>query len=186
MKRRKKAIERWKKAKDKAEADDKIIDLVDFFNSKEDYYTTSSCSGRIVVCHTRNDDKKFFNFLGKWHREVSIDEVADSINPVDEGILWFKMEPFILHICANNIEKAIKVVREAKKLGLKSSGIFQIKKRVMFQLIGEEWLSTPLGRYGTVLADEEMLELMVREANDKISKNFERMERLEQNLREIL
>jgi len=183
MGRRERALERWEKAKEEGEADDKIKDLVEFFNSRKDYYTTSSCSGRIVVCHTKDDDKQFFKFLGKWHRQVSTDEVINSITPVDEGVLWFKMEPFIIHICAKNTGKASNVVREAKKLGLKSSGIFQIRKRVMFQLIGEEWLSTPIGDDGGFLMDESMLDIIVEEANQKISKNFDRMEHLTENLR---
>ena len=33
----------------KGSIDDQIIDLVKYINAKENYFTTSSCSGRIVV-----------------------------------------------------------------------------------------------------------------------------------------
>lgn len=186
MDRKEKAVSRWKEAKKKGEIDSKITEFVELLNDTESYYTTSSCSGRIVVCQTDENDKESFKFLGKWHRKVDLDEIRDSLVSDNKGKTWIKMEPFIFHICSDTVQDASRIVRTAKSIGLKSSGIFQTRKRVMFQIIGEEWLSTPVGQQGEIFIDEGMLELVVNEANQKLENNFERLEVLQEDIREIL
>ena len=48
MKDKSKYLKDLKKVIEEGEVDFRIIDTLNILNSKEDYYTTSSCAGRII------------------------------------------------------------------------------------------------------------------------------------------
>ena len=59
--------------------DPDIVDLLELLNSKLEYYTTSSCSGRIQVKACRLPGDKFeMIVVAKWHRPVEAWEVEAS------------------------------------------------------------------------------------------------------------
>ena len=185
MKGKEKAIRRWEKAVEKGEADESVVEIVELINSSEDFYTTSSCGGRIVLCVSKDNDKESFRFLGKWHHKITEKELRETLeNFDDEGTLWFKMEPFIFHICGRNVETSSEIIREVKSIGLKSSGIFQTEKRVMFQVIGEDWLSVPVGEKGRTTISSKMIPMLVEKANKKMEDNLERLEKFEKIIRQ--
>ena len=69
---KRKALERL----DKEGADDDIAGLIELLNGFDDYFTTSSCSGRVVLISIPEiGAKEEAEFIAKWHREVSKDEV---------------------------------------------------------------------------------------------------------------
>ena len=82
----------------KGDVDEKIQKLTNLINNKKNFYTTSSCSGRIMLLQVSNSGKKNET---KWlfvsHNPVAFQEIADTLkNP--EGDVWFKQEGMILHI----------------------------------------------------------------------------------------
>ena len=59
--------------------DEKIVKLCEKINSLENYYTTSSCSGRIVLMV--NQDKKDRDlFVKVYHDLISFDELKNDLN----------------------------------------------------------------------------------------------------------
>ncbi len=163
---------------EKGEVDKEIIPLLNLINKNQYYYTTSSCSGRVVVAESRPDDnKKEFMFLGKWHRKVKLNEVLEAVKKHEKNILWFRVDPVILHVCCKDMKSADNLLKTAIKSGLKRSGIYQIKPRVMAELIGVDMLSAPIGENGKLLVNEDYLAYLIEIANGKMEKNHKKIEK---------
>ncbi len=65
----------------KGDWDEKILKLCDKINLNENYYTTSSCSGRIVLMI--NQDKKAERlFLKIWHDLISFEELKKELGKI--------------------------------------------------------------------------------------------------------
>jgi len=67
----------------KGSVDVPILDLVNWINNLADYYTTSSCSGRIVLFSLSSDKNKkkgtIWHFVS--HAKVSLSELRNSLPP---------------------------------------------------------------------------------------------------------
>ena len=70
-----------KKDKSKKGSIDKDINpLVNEINSKDDYYTTSSCAGRIVLLEMKSRKKNECNWIFTKHDKVKFDEINNALN----------------------------------------------------------------------------------------------------------
>ena len=108
---------------DKGSIDGRISPLVNLINSKKNYYTTSSCSGRIVLLKTIRR-KKPHNFIFRTHNKISSKEIKKQLSVKKKSKeVWFKQEPCILHVVCKNIKDAQDLVDKAKFAGWKRSGI---------------------------------------------------------------
>lgn len=61
---------------------------------------------------------------------------------------------------------------------MKRSGIITIDKRIIIEIIGTENIESLVGVKGKILASEELIEGLVKEANRKMEVNLERIEEL--------
>ena len=91
---------RKKDKSNKGSFDEKIVNLINKINSKDNYFTTSSCSGRTVLII---DEKKKMPglFLFRSHKKISLNQLKKEINKiltkkVNNKIIYFKQEPCIL------------------------------------------------------------------------------------------
>jgi len=173
-------------AKDKGLADVQVLGLVDAINKSDSYYTTSSCSGRIVVaCADVLNRKSSFSFLGKWHDAVDVDDVKNAIEKYKEGILWFKFEPMILHVCCKDIDSASRFLEIVYRGGFKRSGVYQLSGKIMVEVHGTSGFSVPAGSDGKVIVTDDYLEFLVDFANMKMKGNLKKVEALEMILERI-
>ncbi len=113
------------KAIGSGEADEEILHLLNRINSFPDLVSTSSCSGRVVLLDTPGlPEKGKCCFYRKWHRKVNEKEVDEAVNLHDgDSIIWFRVEPFILHISAKNMSSALSFLDLARSLGIRRGGI---------------------------------------------------------------
>lgn len=75
------ALKSIQSAIEKRLLDDEILFLLQKINAVNDYYTTSSCYGWIVVSESTPDNKKKeYKFLRKWHWIVICEEVISVTN----------------------------------------------------------------------------------------------------------
>jgi len=131
-------------------ADSEIIPLVHRINSASDFVTTSSCAGRInLVEYDLNEGKKTADFFKKWHRVVSSEEVELALSEyTDKKMLWFKVEPFILHIAAKDITAAMRFLKLVRSVGVKRGGIQTIitgeNDKVMIEVQGNGQMIIPV------------------------------------------
>lgn len=166
------------------DADKGIIKLLEMVNSLEDYYTTSSCAGRIQLFQDLGSKIKS-NSIACWHRKVKYSEVAGEFKPV-RGLLYFKCEPPILHVAARDIEAARKLLITARESGFKHSGIQSVKpERVMVELASTETIDTPIADNGKKLVSEGYLKYLTKLANCKHAKAQCKIRKLVKNLKAL-
>ncbi len=172
--------------------DEKIVKLCKKINSLENYFTTSSCSGRIVLMIEQ--DKKANNlFLKVYHELIGLEKLKKDLEEVNtlreypetfsqkmftKGIK-FKMEPCILHVACKNLEYAQELLDKAKLSGWKRSGIISSKKRFVIELNSTEKLEFPIIKNDKILVDDAFLKLIVKEADKKLKRTWGKIERLE-------
>jgi len=174
---KKNALTKIDKSK-KGSVDRPIKNLLDMINKKKDYYTSSSCSGRIILFSTVKSGKKYET---KWlfvsHKKVNFDELKPYIKP-NKDQLWLRQESFILHVCCRTLKQAQKLLELCEKSGLKRVGIHSLKK-IMVEIINTPHLNTIIGEKNKILADDCFLKVWLNEANDNMSKNLKKIKELE-------
>lgn len=152
--------------------DKEILHVINLINSSNDYFTTSSCAGRIVLIKVPNDLKKQKDvFIFKSHQIVKFEDIFNVLKKTYALFdnIWFKQEPFIIHVSCRNLRKAIEILKISSKIGLKHSGIISLKKsRVIIEIIGNEKIETILSKNKKIIVSEEYLENLIEEANKKL------------------
>ena len=178
------AMEKYEKAKIEGKVDEDIISLLDMINSMENYYTTSSCSGRIGIMEIREiGDKRSAEFLGKWHREVKIEEVEDAIKKYKEGYLYLLVQSAIFHVVSKDIPSAIGIINFAKECGFKYSSIKHINETgVLVEILGTEHLQVPMGEKGEIKLCPEDMEFLVKMANKTLRRVKNKLKLFEEKL----
>ncbi len=181
--------EAFEKAVKEGKADTPIIPLCRFLNETKNYYTSSSCSGRITLLKMEKDQtKKEASFHRRWHETVGFEEFWKAINEKTERKeLWVKQEPFILHIGTNNIENAKKVLSIMKKAGVKRGGINLVQKdKILLEVTGTHNLTMPIKTENKMLLSREYLEIALEKANRKMEENGKRLKKFEETCRKEL
>ena len=147
--------------------------IVNEINSKKDYYTTSSCSGRIVLLEMKFRKKNQCSWIFTKHGKATFIEIAKSLK-INKKInkIWLKQEPVILHVRCKNLDSAKKLLDVSRKI-FKRAGIISLSdKKIVIEIIGSDRLETIIADKNFV-ADEKYVKQLVKYAN----KNFEENKR---------
>lgn len=167
---------------DKQSYDKAIIPLCDLINSKKDYYTTSSCAGRIILIKIgKTGKKKDTEFVFRKHSKVSFEEIKQALKEA-KGTVWLRQEPVIVHICARNLDKAEKILKVFRDCGFKRSGAINLKGRIMLELLSTENLSTIVMKDSEVIVSDDYLKVLIKEANKKLEKTRDKLGRVVKGL----
>jgi len=149
----------------KGDIDEKILPLVSKINSSKDYYTTSSCAGRIMVVKAA-EKKNEAEWLFVSH------DVVKELKLVSEPNAWFKFEPPILHVCCRNLDFAQKLLDIARPL-FKLSGIISTSKLIV-EIRGTDRIEAPI-----LGMTQEYLDSLVGIANSKLESGWKKLKELE-------
>lgn len=162
--------------------DSKIKILCEKLNKRKEYYTTSSCAGRIILL--KSSKGKIENgFLFRTHDKISFKELKKTLKDVDyNGLVEFQQTTCILHVACKTLNDAQKLVDKAKFVGWKRSGIMASGKRFVVELISTENIEFPIMNKGHVLVDDDFLKLIVKQANNKLERAWDKIDRLENSL----
>jgi len=165
---KKNALTKLDKSK-KGDIDKDLVHLLKTINKTEDYFTTSSCSGRILIT-AKGERKDKHDWLLVSHESVKFLEIQKILKNLNiKKDIWFKQEPFIIHICCRTLEDAETLLLLTRKLALKRSGIISTKKdKIMVEIIGSDNIETIIARKGIVLVDESYLKILLKEINFKL------------------
>ena len=162
-----------KKDKSKiGEIDPAIKELVDSINFSEDYFTTSSCSGRIVL--QTGGKKTEIGWVKVSHDFVDLEWVKSTELP--DKLLWFRMEPMILHVACSSVEKAQELLDKAQPI-FKKSFIQTTRNKILVEIKGSEYIEAPVAK-GEWLVSDEYLKVLTEEANKKLKKTREKLNQL--------
>lgn len=122
----------------KGNLDQRIVPLIKLINSKPDYYTTSSCSGRVYLWTGKGKKNEMI-----WLR-TSHDLIEESFFKIEhKGLIWLRMEDFILHICCHNLDVANSLLEKARKI-YKKSCILSASNKIIVEIRGSESIGMPL------------------------------------------
>ena len=174
------------KARIENKVDTEILPILKIINELDDFYTSSSCAGRIVLLEIPSiGDKKNAKFLGKWHRKIKPDEIKASAEKAKKGLLWLIAQSPIIHLVASTKEIADKMLKNAISCGFKNSAMKSAGKKNVLEICSTERLDAPIGQDGFLFCNEEHLQLLVEIANEVFEKSKEKLTRFELNLRNI-
>jgi len=183
-KNKKQTLEKLEVAKKEKLVDEGIIPIIDIINLNENYYTSSSCYGRIVLLELPDlGDKKNAEFLGKWHRKIMPEDVFLALEKSSgKGQLWFLAQSPIIHVYAKNIESADKLVKIAVTCGFKHSSFKTNKKNIIVEIASTERIDVPVGLNGKLYCDKKYIFLLVDIANKVFKKSLLKLEKLKNTL----
>ncbi len=171
----------WEGAVREGKADAKMRPICNYINSTKNFFTSSGCAGRIMLLGLYGKGTKEESYFHrKWHREVKLAELWNGVEAKSRGTLWFKMEPFIIHIGTKNLGDADSLLNVMRNAGVKRSGIIVAKKgKCIAEFVGTQSISLPVKKGGKILIEKQYLKQILDEANSKLKKNYGMLERLE-------
>ncbi|MFA5855756.1 MAG: hypothetical protein WC867_00210 [Candidatus Pacearchaeota archaeon] len=158
--------------------DKKLVPLCNKLNKKKNYYTTSSCSGRIVLL--KASDKKIEDaFLFRTHDKSSFKELKNVLDSMQyDGLVEFQQTSCIMHVACRTMGDALDLVRKAKEAGWKRSGVMTGGERFMVELHSTESMCLPIMDKKKSLVDDNYLKLIIEQANSKLDRVWEKIAKL--------
>lgn len=165
------ALKKLEKAVQEKEVDKPALKILKIINEKPGFFTTSSCYGRIMLINFAGKKGKS-RFISKWHRTVSLKEVEKALEKARGEQVWFRAEPFILHVSCKDLLAAGKILDIKNKLGIKRGGLFHIgKKRTQIELEGTQRMEALVKIKNKTLVDNFHLKKLVEIANQRFKEN---------------
>ncbi|MEM5831712.1 MAG: hypothetical protein QXS69_00605 [Candidatus Aenigmatarchaeota archaeon] len=141
-------------------------------NEYEIVYSTSSCSGRIALLVDKGNKKDSY-FIAKWHKTVAPKDVIESLKKdMNHELIFFKQEPFIIHLVFPKLRIARDVLTIAREVGFKHSGIISMKKeKIVLEITGLERIDFPIVINSELVISLENFSKIVDLANSKLVRN---------------
>ncbi|MFH1275854.1 MAG: tRNA wybutosine-synthesizing 3 family protein [Candidatus Woesearchaeota archaeon] len=171
-------LEKLDKSK-KGSIDEKLIPLISLINSKDCYYTTSSCSGRVVL-RKESNQKNGTEWLNVSHDLVEEGFLKLNKNELIGDLIWLGVEPTIMHICCLDLESANKLL-DLAKLFYKKSCLLSISNKIIVEIRGSETMEVPL--YHNKELRYLDLFLLTSLVNEKLEKIFLKIKKFESKMR---
>jgi tRNA wybutosine-synthesizing protein 3 len=181
-----KAVRSLEKACRDDRVDAGIQELLVVINNSEQFFTSSSCAGRVVLLEIPAiGDKQQARFLGRWHRVIALGDLLGAVEKADQGLLWLLAQSPILHIGADSSDAADCMIKTAVGCGFKNSGLKRSDRKFMVEVCSTERLDAPIGRDGTLFCSEEHLVLLVDIANAVLTRAQEKLQRFEAAVKQM-
>ncbi|VFV40308.1 trna wybutosine-synthesizing [Lynx pardinus] len=141
----------------KGSVDEDVVELVQLLNGREQYFTTSSCAGRIILLDGNINgfevQKQNCCWLLVTHKPCVKDDVIVALKKAN-GDAILKFEPLILHVQCRQLQ-------DAQILAIRST----------------HGLEVPLSHKGKLMVTEEYIDFLLKIANQKMEENKKRIER---------
>jgi tRNA wybutosine-synthesizing protein 3 len=161
--------------------DKPILKLCEKINNSNTYFTTSSCSGRIILI--KDQEKKapgLFTF--RSHKKTTFKELKEALNKLIEnkvqGTVLFKQEPCLVVVSCIDKDSQWELFSAARNNGWKKSGILSINKKRLLELMASENMSFPIYKDEKILVNDEFLKIVLEKANSNLEKGWKKIERL--------
>ncbi len=174
----------------KGKIDKKIAALVNVLNSCNCFYTTSSCSGRVALIE-ETGKKHEKAVLWSCHSKITKQQLLNAIKKAmkkckKSATLMLKFEPCVVALIAKTLDDAASIVKFAKQIGWKRSGIAINKQgKIFVELMSTEVLALPIPNenVSNENIDAKMVDLLVKEINKRFSRTWQKIEKLRQTIK---
>ena len=157
----------------KGEWDKPILEMLNWFNEQTDFYTLSSCSGRIVLFERHHDVTKGGQWLVSSHAEASADHVWETLTTTKHtGQVSFIVEPLLLHIACSSLERARHLLSLAIRSGYKESGLGAGSTRHIVAIRTTAMrMEIPVAQHEKTFITEDQMNIFVDHANSRFQAN---------------
>ena len=171
----------------KGKIDKKIRKLADKINSFDDFYTTSSCSGRILLlAHDKSGRKDKIEWLFSDHNKINFNEIRKTIDKLPKNDVWFRLQPAILHVACKNSVLSSKFLNIARDICFRRSGVISLgKSKLILELISTEKIETIISKNKKLLIDESYFKILISEGNKKLEKTWKKIDKLYSELNKL-
>ncbi|MDP3698670.1 MAG: tRNA wybutosine-synthesizing 3 family protein [Nanoarchaeota archaeon] len=160
----------------KGSIDEKVVSLLETINNLPDYYSTSSCSGRVYLW--KGTGKKSET---QWLK-VSHDLIGNDFFDSDEknAVVWLRLEGMIMHIACKDLGAANALLEKARKF-YKKSCILTASSKIIVEIRGSEFMEMPLYKEGKLLFSGDLLWLK-EVINQKLEKMWKDAEKFRKSI----
>lgn len=171
----------------KGTVDEEAIPIIDAFNAKENYYTTSSCSGRISLFYEAESGRKDESgWLFVKHGTTKIEELKEAlVLPLPQETVWFRQETPIFHVACRTDADAKKLLELCRNLGFKHSGIIGASRRVMVEIYFNNKMDVPISGGGVLFVNEKFVKFLLKKANARFKKNQKLLKKFEKGINKL-
>ncbi|EFB29960.1 hypothetical protein PANDA_005097, partial [Ailuropoda melanoleuca] len=165
----------------KGGVDEDVVEFVQLLNEREQYFTTSSCAGRIILLDGGINgfevQKQNRCWLLVTHKPCVKDDVMAALKKAT-GDAILKFEPLVLHVQCRRLLDAQILHSVAIDSGFRNSGITVGKRgKTMLAIRSTHGLEVPLSNKGKLMVTEEYIDFLLKIANQKMEENKKRIER---------
>ncbi|XP_005385292.1 PREDICTED: tRNA wybutosine-synthesizing protein 3 homolog isoform X2 [Chinchilla lanigera] len=141
----------------KGSVDEDVVDLVQLLNAREQFFTTSSCAGRILLLDGGMNgfevQKQNCCWLLVTHKPCVKEDVVVALKKAS-GDAVLKFEPLVLHVQCRQLQ-------DAQLLAVRSTHSLEV----------------PLSHKGKLMVTEEYIDFLLNIANQKMEENKRRIGR---------
>lgn len=162
--------------------DEKIIPLCQKLNLSENYYTTSSCSGKSTIMEDKVGKDGTY-YIWTSHSLLDFEEFFKIISNLGfKKNLKFKSESPILFVVSRDIDSAKILLKKAILSGFKQSGIIFTNKLIGVEIRSTEKLEFPLSSNKKMIFQECFIEEVVKNTNLRRKIGWEKIKLLEKEI----
>ena len=170
----------------KGSIDRHIKFLCDAINANDSFYTTSSCSGRIVLLNIPDSGKKNESeWLFVSHDEAGEYAISSELTDLPDGEIWFRFEPLIIHVACETVADAGTLIKALQDAGFKHSGVISLSRKIVVEIIGNQRLDTIIAKDRTLLVTDAYISMLVETANRKMTLNLANIGKIEAAVKKI-
>lgn len=162
----------------KGEIDKQILTLITKINNSPNYYTTSSCAGRIMIIKP-SKIKHDAEWLFSSHDSVKLNDILTSLNNLPKETVWLRMEPPIIHICSKDMDSADYLLKISNESGFRRSAILSFKKRIVIEIMVPEKMDVPISENGQLIVTKGYIGTLIEHANSKLKESRKKLKKLE-------
>lgn len=185
QRRREEAYRRFVEDIEVGYVDRDIVDFIKLVFSKKRVFTTSSCSGRIVVVDALYPWlREGAHIIFKKHSPVTVSEIQDIVRQRPLYRYWLVVSGPIIHFNTASLEDTQRLLNTLRESGFKHSGVISISSSgIVVEAVSGVW--TPfLLRDGDLIAVSS-LQHIVGVANSILAEGKNRLERLFKAFKEL-
>lgn len=174
----------------KGGVDADIVPLVSLLNGLQQYFTTSSCSGRIILIDGNSESNDIHKQNCQWlfvsHQKCTTEELISAVGRSSADAV-LKFEPFVLHVQCRRLEDAQLMHSVAINSGFRNSGLTIGKTgKIISAVRSTHGLEVPLSRCGSLLVTHDYIHFLCQICNQKLEENLRRISRFFENLQGAL
>ncbi|MCS7108003.1 MAG: hypothetical protein RMH77_03820 [Sulfolobales archaeon] len=167
--------------------DEDISDILLKIFEREDAFSISSCSGRIIFVDAQLPwIRKSSTVIFKKHKPITVEEYIESLNKPLLNALWIIVTGPIIHISTATLKEAFKLISAGRAAGFKHSGIISFRRDgIVLELKSGIGLTYMAKKDNNVLIDLNNIGEVVNACNDVLLKGKERLNRLKEVLSKL-